>query len=789
MVFHSVVEKKKLRGLAFELIELNESREVLCQQIGLLSRQSVRLHVSAFQALLVLGSAMKTVFAVHWQDIVAGCVFFAATLLGGRVSADWPMWGGSPSRNNVVSDLVPTEWNVGVIDRQTGKWDPEQARNIKWVARLGSQTYGNPVVAGGRIFVGTNNGAGYVKRYPDNVDVSCLLCFRTADGEFLWQYTAEKLPTGRVHDWPMQGICSAPLVQGDRMWLVDNRGCIVCLDTEGHYDGEDDGPVKGEERRLFAVVPGVPAGKSDSHLSLYTESVAISHLFRAHGVNVGYSQVRSEIPNRRWVVTARGKTPKVYFLELDGYELRAYAEDDNTSPVFTANRNELRWLDENKMSPQIRSAFLQSDEVLPEEVVVKTTAQNAVWNITAIRGGVETSYCLRLEGFWLSAYKTITPRDKDEADVVWRLDMMNQLGVSQHNMATCAPAAWGDLLFICTSNGLDETHIRLPAPDAPSFIAVDKKTGHLLWSDKSPGNNILHGQWSAPAIAELGGVPQVIFPGGDGWIYSFHAEIWNEEEGTPVLLWKFDANPKRSKWVLGGGGTRNNVIAIPVIYDGLVYIGVGQDPEHGEGEGHLWCIDPTRRGDVSPELAMKLVDHVLTPIPHRRVQAVISEERETAIANPNSAVVWHYDRFDQDEDGEVDFEEEMHRTISSPAIKDDLLFTVDFSGLVHCLDAKTGRVNWTCDLLAQCWSSPLIAGQHVYIGDEDGDVAVFALSKARQLSVRRTRHVHRGRVLFSLEPRHENRLNSSVYTTPIAADGVLYIADKSHLFAIQESPE
>ena len=64
-------------------------------------------------------------------------------------------------------------------------------------------------------------------------------------------------------------------------------------------------------------------------------------------------------------------------------------------------------------------------------------------------------------------------------------------------------------------------HINLPAPDAPSFIAMDKNTGKVLWTDNSPGTNILHGQWSSPAYAVLGGQPQVIFAGGDGWVYSF----------------------------------------------------------------------------------------------------------------------------------------------------------------------------------------------------------------------------------------------------------------------------
>src|SRR5258708_7785870 len=69
----------------------------------------------------------------------------------------------------------------------------------------------------------------------------------TPDGKFLWQDSSEKLPTGRVHDWPMQGICATPLVEGDRLWFVTSRGEVVCLDTEGFYDGENDGPFTGEK--------------------------------------------------------------------------------------------------------------------------------------------------------------------------------------------------------------------------------------------------------------------------------------------------------------------------------------------------------------------------------------------------------------------------------------------------------------------------------------------------------------------------------------------------------------
>src|SRR5690606_29053325 len=133
------------------------------------------------------------------------------------------------------------------FDPETGDWDPSESKNVKWVAKLGSQTYGNAVVADGKVFVGTNNGAGWLERYPSEVDLGCLLAFDQETGEFLWQHSSEKLKTGRVHDWPLQGICCAPLVEGKRLWFVTSRGEVRCLDTEGFRDGENNGPYTDEE--------------------------------------------------------------------------------------------------------------------------------------------------------------------------------------------------------------------------------------------------------------------------------------------------------------------------------------------------------------------------------------------------------------------------------------------------------------------------------------------------------------------------------------------------------------
>jgi outer membrane protein assembly factor BamB len=345
-------------------------------------------------------------------------------------------------------------------------------------------------------------------------------------------------------------------------------------------------------------------------------------------------------------------------------------------------------------------------------------------------------------------------------------------------MADCSVTGAGDVLFVCTSNGVDVEHNYIPVPEAPSFFAIHKTTKDVLWTDASPGLNILHGQWSSPAYAVLGGRPQVLFGGGDGWLYSFDPN--GDGAGKAKLLWKFDCNPKTSRYSLNKA-TRNHIIGTPVIHDGLVYVAVGEDPEHGEGTGHLWCIDPTKSGDVSSELAYNSADPKQT-IPHKRLQAVEPEKGDFARANPDTAAVWHYSEVDLDGDKKASFEETMHRTLGSVAIKDGVLYITDYSGLFHCLDAKTGKRHWVYDMLSASWGSPLVVDDKVYVGDEDGDVAIFRHSADPDVAMKKEDE--------ELKPYYgEINMGNSVYSTPIVADNVLYIANRTHLFAIEKGAQ
>jgi outer membrane protein assembly factor BamB len=296
--------------------------------------------------------------------------------------------------------------------------------------------------------------------------------------------------------------------------------------------------------------------------------------------------------------------------------------------------------------------------------------------------------CLDTEGFLDGVNDGVQDepyRDPTDADVVWRLDMMKGLGVFPHNLAVCSPLVAGDLVFVITCNGVDEGHINIPAPDAPSFVAVDKHTGKVRWTSNAPGRDILHAQWANPSYAEVNGRAQVLFPGGDGWLYSF-------EPRTGRLLWKFDANPKQSRYELGGRGTRSDfVLVAPVIHDGKVYIANGQDPEHFDGVGHLWCLDPTKTGDVSPELITED-----DPNP---------EKRRTK-PNPNSAVVWHFGGPEPNPQ-QAGRDYVFGRTMSTCAVHDGLCYACELAGFFHCLDARTGRKVWMHDLRAGVWGSPM----------------------------------------------------------------------------------
>ncbi len=180
-------------------------------------------------------------------------------------AADWPRWGGPDPGRNMYSPAkgLPDRFDPGKPKSGTDDIDLKTTKNVKWVAKLGSQAYGNVVVAGGKVFIGTNNEN---PRDPQHQgDRSILLCFDEKTGEFLWQLVVPKLASGKVNDWEGLGLLSSPCVEGNRVYLVTSRCEVICLDTEGMANGND-GPFMDEAQ--YVVGPGKPKPNSPSFIAL-----------------------------------------------------------------------------------------------------------------------------------------------------------------------------------------------------------------------------------------------------------------------------------------------------------------------------------------------------------------------------------------------------------------------------------------------------------------------------------------------------------------------------------------
>jgi outer membrane protein assembly factor BamB len=315
--------------------------------------------------------------------------------------------------------------------------------------------------------------------------------------------------------------------------------------------------------------------------------------------------------------------------------------------------------------------------------------------------------------------------------VLWTCDLMKDCKVYPHYVAFCSPLVVGDLVYVVTGNGRagGESDKPVPEPKAPSLVAVNKKDGQVVWQDHSPGENVMEGTWGSPAYAEVKGKGQVIFPGGDGWLYAL-----GPTDGK--LIWKFDCNPKGSEFRPGGRGTRNYMLA-PVVHDNRVYTAVGQQADNGPGVGHIWCVDVTRTGDVSEELGK-------------------------GRPNPNSGLVWHYGGA-APRGAERDWL--FGRSISGCAVHDGLVYAAEWEGLLHCLDARAGKHYWEEDFNVNVWASPLWVDGKVYLPDEAGNVHILEHGKAKK-------------ALPAVV------LATSVKAAPLVANGVLYITTENRLFAI-----
>jgi len=308
-----------------------------------------------------------------------------------------------------------------------------------------------------------------------------------------------------------------------------------------------------------------------------------------------------------------------------------------------------------------------------------------------------------------------------DADIIWRYDFMAELDVWPQDATDCSPVVDGDYVYVGTSNGVDKGHKKLPFPNGPTLLVLDRLTGKLIATDDAKiGAHTLHGNWSSPSLVTVGAHKLILFGGGDGICYAFDAEPIPSADGKTKILttvWRRDCNPPEYRERAGVKLPYNKnhegpseIIATPVYYNNRVYVTIGQDTRHGDGPGALTCMDAA-----------------------------------------TGKLLWQY--------------KDIHRSFSTPSILNGLIFVADVRGVIFCLDADTGKAYWEHDTKGMLsMGSTYVADGKVYYGNVNGKLTVLAATKEKNLI-------------------NEIRLGAGIHSTPVAANGVLYVATQTWLFA------
>jgi outer membrane protein assembly factor BamB len=312
-----------------------------------------------------------------------------------------------------------------------------------------------------------------------------------------------------------------------------------------------------------------------------------------------------------------------------------------------------------------------------------------------------------------------------DADIVWLVDLVTEVGMYPHDSAHCSVLLDGPYLYVNTCNGVDNTHKVVRKPDAPSLIALEKDTGRVVAQDgERIGPRIFHSTWSPPGLGVVNGQRLIFFGGGDGVCYAFKAlgEPVPETVQTFERVWRFDCDPTAPKenvslYLNNKKEGPSTIDSMPVYHGNRVYVTAGGDIWWGVQKAWLKCIDATQTGDIT-----------------------------------SSGELWSYPL--------------QKHCVSTPSIADGLVYVGDCAGNVHCVDAQTGQPYWTHDLSGEIWGSTLVADGKVYVGTRGRVFCVLAAGKEKGVL-------------------SEVKLDAPIASTPVAANGVLYVATLKTLYAVE----
>jgi len=357
------------------------------------------------------------------------------------------------------------------------------------------------------------------------------------------------------------------------------------------------------------------------------------------------------------------------------------------------------------------------------------------------------------------------------ADVIWHYNM-KELGIKVQDATSSTPVAVDGQLWVSTGHELgylargyaikkqvdgktiETGEHETPSKDTPHMIVLDMETGKLIAKDDNSVPIIFHGEWSSPALLEVNGEKAVIFGDGYGMLRGYELPTPSANGETVMLnqMWEFDLNLPENRvidgrmhpytlddslkykyplgwpddeevWhpidrsqlgayhqVRGGSipGGPSEIIAVPVVINNLVYIGLGGDGFYDYGE-----IPEDR--DVENRRGRKFG-------PGRFMCLEFS-----SVAKPPT-VKWD--------------DQNVARMQSSASYYKGLVYAADNAGFLNCWDADTGEVIYRYDLgEAVLERSQMIADDKVFISDNKGYLHIISTGKEpEELDAYRLKH-------------------------------------------------
>jgi outer membrane protein assembly factor BamB len=243
--------------------------------------------------------------------------------------------------------------------------------------------------------------------------------------------------------------------------------------------------------------------------------------------------------------------------------------------------------------------------------------------------------------------------------------------------------------------------LHLEGTDRQRIIALDKATGATVWETERPAD--LYNKLE-PIGKKAYITPLIINVNGRDLMIS---------NGSAVCI-AYDPMTGKEVWRVAQG--EDSTISMPVTDGKLVYFYTGFVTKGDDRYAELFAVDPSGSGDVTST-------HI-----RWRMEAPILQ-------------------------------------LSTPIVKDGLLYTVDTKNIIMCIEATSGEIVWSTRAKGKFNSSPVFAAGNIYFCSTTGETTV----------------IKAGREYVKLAA---NKLEGEIWTTPVVTKNALIIRTSEFLYAI-----